>query len=320
MKKIRSTVFYSTGFKGLYWRRRYSVFIILSIWVQTSASAQEQGPERLLPYTHVVRALNEALIFNVRGYEIIVDRAAGRFPKTYLSKMFPGFNLYVIDKPLPDSSLGIPALRLEKRWSRNKTGPYSVYYFLPVTADTVLGIFISNYKLPDKALERELADLVLHSTIPDSLISYLNPPVVLLAGRSIPVNMHCLWAGANVMQCTGLGEMNWSLHPDMEEARSQTEAQEATNRDIKQFTVEQEEEVPVVFEGVPVTARRLRLHAKGVKGLLMKKMEGSRTLIVYYITAPVRGRYVSCVLSYWTSDYITESGLPPLLETVMQLK
>lgn len=49
-------------------------------------------------------------------------------------------------------------------------------------------------------------------------------------------------------------------------------------------------------------------------------MSGGKYLTVYYVALEVRGNYVSCVLSFWNNDVITEKGLPPLLEAVMQLK
>ncbi len=49
-------------------------------------------------------------------------------------------------------------------------------------------------------------------------------------------------------------------------------------------------------------------------------MTGGKTLTIYYIAEKVRGNYLSCVLSYWNNDVITETGLPPLLNEVMKLK
>jgi len=42
-------------------------------------------------------------------------------------------------------------------------------------------------------------------------------------------------------------------------------------------------------------------------------------LTAYYVACEVRNNYVSCVMSFWNNDQINESGLPPLLEKVMQL-
>jgi hypothetical protein len=47
-------------------------------------------------------------------------------------------------------------------------------------------------------------------------------------------------------------------------------------------------------------------------------MGGSNVLVVYYVLAPVRNRYVACVLSHYTND-VNASNLPPLLAEVMRL-
>ena len=302
----------------LSWYKMSSVFIILSLCLQITANAQPQTTESLLSYLHGVRTKG-ALLLNVRGYEITVDQAAGNFSRPYFQQMFPGFGLHQVDKAVPDSSFGIKGLHIEKQVTRNDVAQYVEYYFFQKNADTILGILISSSKLPDKTFKLALVNLVLHNGIPDTLISDITPPVLLFAGRSIPVDNRCRWMGPNVLQCHGFGEMNWSMHPDMNEAKAQTALQEAVNRRNRQFKIEQEEDVSVRVEGVMVPARRLQLRVKGIVGL-MAKGEGSRTLIVYYVTTEVRGRYVSCVLSYWTSDYLEDSGLPPLLGTIMQLK
>jgi hypothetical protein len=48
-------------------------------------------------------------------------------------------------------------------------------------------------------------------------------------------------------------------------------------------------------------------------------MSGGKTLTIYFVAAPVRKNYVSCVMSFWNNDQINPSGLTPLLEQVMKL-
>ena len=43
-------------------------------------------------------------------------------------------------------------------------------------------------------------------------------------------------------------------------------------------------------------------------------------LTVYFVAAPIRGNFVSCVMSFWENDQINPGRLPPLLEQVMKLK
>jgi hypothetical protein len=48
-------------------------------------------------------------------------------------------------------------------------------------------------------------------------------------------------------------------------------------------------------------------------------MGGSNELIVYYVAEEIRGRFVSCVMSHYDIDPLTESGLPALPGKVMKL-
>lgn len=48
-------------------------------------------------------------------------------------------------------------------------------------------------------------------------------------------------------------------------------------------------------------------------------MGGSNILIVYYVTAELRGKNVACIMSQYTDD-INARDLAPLLGEVMKLK
>ena len=58
---------------------------------------------------------------------------------------------------------------------------------------------------------------------------------------------------------------------------------------------------------------------KGIKSLLVG-MSGGKTLTIYFVASPAAKNFVSCVMSFWNNDSIGTSGLPALLEEVMQLK
>lgn len=299
--------------------RKIILLASLQCTLTTMAPCQTAAPESILPYLHGISS-GGALLLDIRGYEIIVQKTAGDFSKPYFARMFPGFNLHRGYKALPDSSLGVQAYRIASEKMPGPDSVYSGYLFIRSTPDTILGITIAGPRPPDKALEQALIGLTFQNAIPDSLISTLRPPIKLrFAGRTIAVDDRCRWRASSAIQCSGFGEMNWSIHPDITEAAAFTQGRQDRNARGKQFIIQQETDVPVLFEGADIIARKVQYQVKGIAGLLTKA-EGSRTLIVYYITAPVRGRFVSCVLSHWTSDYIAEDGLPPLLGTVMRLK
>ena len=73
-------------------------------------------------------------------------------------------------------------------------------------------------------------------------------------------------------------------------------------------------ELDVLFEGEKVKTVKQRVKIKLPKVV----MGGSNELIVYYVMAKIRGRYIACVLSHY-SDEAKEGELPHLLSEVMQL-
>jgi hypothetical protein len=296
------------------------IWVLLLQACSLVVSGQANGVDSLMLYMHGLRSPQGALLLNIKGYDIIVSEASGSFSKPWFSKMFPGFGLHKGYKSYPDSSLGVPGYRAEQEQRGSGYAAHFVgeYYFFEKGASKVVGIAIAGYRVPDLPFKRALARLVLDDKIADSLLSKFMPPGIRFADRNIDVDYRCQWRGSAAIQCSGLGEMNWSLHASLAEAERETLAQKAQNAELRKLEIEQEEQVTVLFEGKEVSAIRQRLRAKGFAGV-MTQMEGSRILIVYYVSSDVRGRFVSCVMSHWTSDYL-ENGLPPLLNTVMRLK
>lgn len=110
-----------------------------------------------------------------------------------------------------------------------------------------------------------------------------------------------------------------SVHKEFKSAKNAIENQLEITKHRKGGTVISEEIVNIEFEGVVTTAKKVIYDFKGVTSVLVG-MTGGKTLTIYYIAEKVRGNYLSCVLSYWNNDVITETGLPPLLNEVMKLK
>lgn len=113
--------------------------------------------------------------------------------------------------------------------------------------------------------------------------------------------------------------MNWSMHKSLEDASTTVDNQFTAVTSKKGGRIVSDTIVDVTFEGVETIARKVVYNFTGGKSILLK-MEGSNKLTIYLVSAPVRNNFVSCVMSFWESDQINPSGLPPLLEQVMRLK
>lgn len=300
-------------------RKTITPTILLIFLLVKTVNAQHTAIEELYSYTHGVR-IKEALLLNIKGYEIIVDKVKGDVSKRNFQTLFKGFGLSKKDMTAVDTSLGIQTFHISKQQTIEEgQSILQEYFFLQKNPDTILGISITAATKTDPVFVKSLFEIITQYGFPDSLISNANSPTFQFAGRAITIDSRCKWRGSNVIQCSGLGEINWSLHSTFEEALSQTTVQESDNKNLKVFKQDNTELVPVLFEGTPTEAKKISFKVKGLSGALTK-MEGSRNLIVYYITAPIRGRFVSCVLSHWTSDDIEAGGLPPLLGQLMELK
>ena len=121
------------------------------------------------------------------------------------------------------------------------------------------------------------------------------------------------------MQCPSYGQMSWSVHGTLESAQRDINSQVTRIFSLKKGKAVLDTTVAVVFEGVEVPARKITYDFTGLTSLLLT-MEGGKRLNIYFVVAPVRDNYVSCVMSFWDTDQINKSGLPPLLEKVMSLK
>lgn len=167
------------------------------------------------------------------------------------------------------------------------------------------------------AIEKELYTEIIKKTIPKSVFTPLNVDTVLFAGRPIDLSSACHWMGIRNLQCPDYGQMNWSEFSDSVRAKQMIAGQLALNNDPEKYELLEQKLVNVIFEGQEVKALRRTLKIR-IPELIMG---GSNVLIVYYVTAKVRDRYVSCVMSQYTDDVgVKTNKLALLLAEVMQLK
>jgi hypothetical protein len=146
------------------------------------------------------------------------------------------------------------------------------------------------------------------------------------AGRKVDLETYiCQWKNVNSCQCPYHGQMSWSVHSDSADAVKSIVLQRyitahCKSKDLKAIT---DETIDIIFEGQKLKAQRITYQAENETATLLLNTGGGNTqaLIIYYVVAPIRGNYVSCIMSHWKNDLIEEeSNLPSLLEKVMELK
>ncbi len=197
---------------------------------------------------------------------------------------------------------------------------YNSYYFVESKKNRVTIFWFGSINKQDRAFERNYIRQILNDDIPKDAFQPMKIDSIDFAGRTLKLNSNeCQWANINSIQCPYYGQISWSLHRSIEAAKIQTESQLLLTKIKKGGKVISEETVDVEFEGSLTQAIKIIYDIKGINSLLAG-VSGAKHLIIYYVTTEVRGRYISCVMSFWNNDVKSDSGLAPLLDEIMKLK
>lgn len=195
----------------------------------------------------------------------------------------------------------------------------NTFYFIENKDKRITIIQFSAINKRDKAFEHTIIKSIIEKTIPNENYASMKIDSINFAGRKIKLGSNCSWTNVNTVQCPYYGEMNWSVHKGLEDAQNTVAQQLAITKSRKNGKVVSEAIVDIEFEGTETKAKKVIYDFTGLTSVLAS-MSGGKTLTIFYVATEVRGNYVSCVLSFWNNDAITENGLAPLLEEVMKLK
>ncbi|CAN0300427.1 unnamed protein product, partial [Ectocarpus fasciculatus] len=182
--------------------------------------------------------------------------------------------------------------------------PYQGYLFT---------VGIQGYNLKDTVRWDNWVTAISQEGIPEYVITTNNPSTVDFVGRMLEISPGCVWVEPHHIQCLGKGQISWSLHATAESARKSIEQQIYYTKTYRQAELLKEEEVPFLFEDVPVSAHKMTYRIKMPRFLL----GGSNTLIIYYVNTEVRGHHLHCVMSFYDID-ARPGGLAPLIQKVMK--
>ena len=275
-------------------------------------------------FTRLQGISNRGIIFyNVDGIEITSQQLDVEFSAKNCVQKLPQFKIKKKELTTSDSLLHFRNFYVYKSQEVSKNLFFNMsYYFVESPDKKLIAFTFGSINKNDKEFERNFIELACNNSIPESIYNSSEIDSINFAGRKIPLGRSCEWRGVNNVKCRFYGQMNWSVHKSMEDALFTVENHYAitTSREGGGGgKIISDTAVNVIFEGTETTARRIVFDYTGVRGVLLS-MEGSKQLTVYFVSAPVRNNYVSCVMSFWGSDQINPSGLPPLLEQVMKLK
>ncbi len=300
--------------KTEYSMKKLFTFIFLIFIVV--ANAQDNGIfNRLQAIEH-----NGVVFYNIDGYTITSQIFDYPFTQKGLRKVYRKYSIKKKDKKNKDEHLTYNNYYISKE--DNITGNLvqkSSYYFIENQEKSITAIQFSSINKRDKEFERTIIQLIIENRIPEENYTPITIDSINFAGRKIKLGNACNWMGVNNIQCPYYGQMNWSVHKDLQDAKDAVEQQFEITKSKKGGKVISQKIVDIEFEGSETKAKKIIYDFTGVKSLLAG-MSGGKTLTIYYVATEVRGNYVSCVLSFWNNDVITKNGLAPLLEKVMKLK
>jgi hypothetical protein len=258
--------------------------------------------------------------YNVDGYLITSEHFTDAFSTGSILKHYKHYTIREEDLQAKDDSLPMNNFCVFR--TDNKAPgvtEYLSYYFVEYPDKSLTGITFACVNKTDRAFERQFVRLVYDTMISKTLFTPTPTQTVNFPGHEFRFGNSCRWMGVNNLQCSPYGQMNWSIHKDLSDARRSVDAQLAINKTMKGIKVMEDTVEEVLFEGQQTTAKKMEYDFTGVKSVVAR-IEGGKTLTVYYVAAMAGNDAVSCVMSFWNNDHLGPDGLPGLLAEVMTLK
>ncbi len=264
---------------------------------------------------------NDNTWYNIDGYSVKDENTKYPFDEKGLKKAYKKYQISDTNVKIKDQNIKTNNLFITKQEkiidNHNQT---TNYYFIENSTKNIRVIsFVKNGKI-DRSMEVELVNLIIEDKVPIENYFPMQIASINFAGKQIKLSSECYWTFLNSVQCPYKGQMNWSIHKTLDDAKDAIEKQYAITVDKKGTKVLSEETVDVEFEGVTTKAKKILLKPTGVNSLLAST-SGGKDLTVYYVAANIRDKNVSCVMSFWNNDDINpNTQLPPLLDQIMTLK
>jgi hypothetical protein len=293
--------------------RKFFLSALLSLIYQLY-SAQEIDPVIVYSNMHGIRQ-EASTFYEVEGYSVFVQIQKTSFDEKGFKKIQ---KKYSIDKEkVAIDNLDFPGGKIfEQEVQRTEKVRQTAIYFLFPEGDyatRVIGFQTVNTR--DLQLEKFLVKALLGNAVPERVYTSMYVDSIKFADRFIILGPACNWMGTHNIQCPYMGQMNWAEFRSLDRAKEMIDAQFDITANRAMGEILEQDTIEVKFEGID--AKAIKTKYKILIPQLI--MGGSNILIIYYVVAEVRGKYVACVMSHYTDD-VNAKQLPPLLSEVMELK
>lgn len=264
---------------------------------------------------------NGKIWYNIDGYSVTSEVFNLPFNDKEIKKMLKKYQISENDVKNKSEKIPFHHIYVEKEQELGNSLKQDNHYYLVENNDkTISVIWFIKIGKTDLDTEAKLVNAIIENKIPKENFVSLRNPVINFTNTSIELSNSCYWTFLNTIQCPYEGEINWSIHRDLDDAKNSVTHQLNITKSRKNMKVISEETVKVNFLNTDTEALRVIYKITGVNGLLVKT-SGGTTLTVYYISEKVNNKNISCVMSFWNNDKINpNTKLPPLLEKFLQLK
>lgn len=175
---------------------------------------------------------------------------------------------------------------------------------------------------PSEEIDTEMIQLILEKKVLNE--NHLGGRFFNFLGRKVPLMDECYWQGVNIVRCPTKGEMNWSLHPSLAEAKQSVTLQKEWGNMIPPrpnyaYSRISEQQKTLIFEEKATQVTEV-IYNEHYQDPILKSYYQDNKLIVYYIATIVRGQAIACVISYWDSnERLPETGLPEFVSQFVRL-
>ena len=177
-------------------------------------------------------------------------------------------------------------------------------------------------EVPSEEIDIEMLQLVLYKKVPKQ--NYMGGRSFDFLGRKVPLMDECYWQGVNIVRCPTKGEMNWSLHPSLAEAKQSVTLQKEWGNMIPPrpnyaYSRISEQQKTLIFEEKATQVTEV-IYNEHYQDPILKSYYQDNKLIVYYIATIVRGQAIACVISYWDyNERLPDTGLPEFVSQFVRL-
>ena len=177
-------------------------------------------------------------------------------------------------------------------------------------------------EVPSEEIDIEMLQLVLDKKVPKQ--NYMGGRSFDFLGRKVPLMDECYWQGVNIVRCPTKGEMNWSLHPSLAEAKQSVTLQKEWGNMIPTrpnyaYSRISEQQKTLIFEEKATHVTEV-IYNEHYQDPILKSYYQDNKLIVYYIATIVRGQAIACVISYWDyNERLPDTGLPEFVSQFIRL-